>query len=137
MATLLLAGPCTATLFFILMALQRLLLVGDAGEWLEGAASMDALAILTVGASLTGLVGSLPATILNTAIQENLRRSHWDSWMVGAVAGGISGAMVIPTFLRPVIDLTELTGGKELTIAMGLASILMGLVYWTIAIRPR
>jgi hypothetical protein len=134
-ATLLAAGPCTAVLLFVLLFLRRMFFADDAWEWWAGASSEPprTLAMLTVGASLTGLLGSLPATILNTAIQENLLRSGWDSWVVGSVAGSISGALVIGTFLRLATEIS----GPEMTVAMGLASILMGLLYWSIAIRPR
>jgi hypothetical protein len=126
LATLIAAGPSTFVLFLIVH--------GGIGEWIARVADQPATMLATSMAlvSLAGLFGSLPATVLNTAIQEKFLLGQWDSWVVGAAAGAVSSALVIGIFSDPLLDL-----GPEMKVAMGLTGILMGLLYWCIAIRPR
>jgi hypothetical protein len=82
-------------------------------------------------ASLAGLLWSLPASIVNAVLQGLLSGVNWDSWRVGAGVGAIASAFVVAgtRFSR--------SEGTDVQIAMISTGVLMGVLFWAIAIRPR
>jgi hypothetical protein len=130
-ATTFAAGPCVVLILAAMAPLlgrqtDLLVLASDSSKWLDIAKGL-------AGSSIAGLICSLPASILNTVAQEKCARVKWDSWKV-AVASGTMAGIIVPAVLFP-----RFSGSASVAwiLAMGLTGVLMGLLYWSIAIRPR
>jgi len=81
---------------------------------------------------LLGLVGGMPAAIAGSIAASLLMRRGIDSIWISGLAGSLIGAVLSMPFYVFAAD-----DAAALTIVFEMASILMSLAYWALAIRPR
>ena len=117
-AAALATGP-TVILWLVILDM----LLGESGAGMGGT-----LAIM-VFASLFGLIGSLPAACLNALVLGLAARHDKDEAWLSAVSGALI-AMLVAVVMSAM-------GVGTMGVAFVLTGILMGLLHWVIAIRPR
>jgi hypothetical protein len=141
--TAVLAGPVTMVLFVAGQAVQGMPLFG-----FEDVADLVAnIAVFTMYAALLGLVGSVPAAIINTFLLAYLARRRRDTSGLAVGSGLVLGFLVGVMLPTIVVLLNEgfgddtAPGFLEFAVSVGLplliAGGLMGALHWWIAIRPR
>jgi MFS family permease len=142
-ATAMLAGPVTMTLFVAGQAAQGMPLFG----FTDVADMIATISVAVMYSTLLGLMGSGPAAIINTLILAYLARRRRDASGLAIGSGLILGFVVgvtLPTIMALLnegfLDDTG-PGYLEFAASVGLplliAGGLMGALHWWIAIRPR
>jgi hypothetical protein len=118
------AAAALATGPTVILWLQILdMLLGESGAPLFGMLGLMVLA------SLFGLIGSLPAACVNAFILGLAARHDKDEAWLSAVSGALI-AMLVAVVMGGL-------GVETMGTAFVLTGILMGLLHWAIAIRPR
>lgn len=142
-ATAVLAGPVTMTLFVAGQAAQGMPLFSFA----DVADMIATISVAVMYSTLFGLVGSGPAAIINTLILAYLARRRRDASGL-AIGSGLSLGFLVGVTLPTMVFLLDEGFGNdtgqgflEFAASAGLpflmAGGLMGALHWWIAIRPR
>lgn len=141
--TAVLAGPVTMTLFMAGQAAQGTPLF----SFTDVADMIARVAVAVMYSTMLGLVGSVPAAIINTLILAHLARRRRDGSGL-AIGSGLSLGFLLGVTLPTIVVLLEQGFGDEtdlgileLAASVGLPLViaggLMGALHWWIAIRPR
>lgn len=141
--TALLAGPATLLLFVAGQATQGMPLF----SFSDVADVIANIAVVLMYVTLYGLVGSVPAAIINTLLLAHLARRRRDASGLAIGSGlslGFLVGVVLPTIVvllnerfRDDAGLGLLEFAANVSLPLLIAGGLMGALHWWIAIRPR
>jgi len=92
--------------------------------------------VLLVGlSSAYGMIGGLPAAILNSALHSRLIRRGIDGPFVSAISGGFLGSVFGYLVVSSIDYDPRYEVSLEIMYPLGLAGVLIGLLYWLLAVR--
>jgi hypothetical protein len=141
--TAVLAGPITMTLFVAGVSVRGIPLF----NFTDVADMIESMAEVLMYSTLWGLIGSVPAAIINTLLLAYLARRRRDASGL-AIGSGLTLGFLIGATLPSIVFLKDDGFGQdigqtflEFAASVGLPFViaggLMGTLHWLIAIRPR